>query len=256
MQEWIGIDISISDLTVDIFPFLVILTEPHGHFLDYVTLLLTVSSHDTTLPVMTIRGDLSLGSDHKLIHFTFRNQPRLQQPLNTYQRRLWHLKKLDDQDTFNHYLDSFATHTQHLESDLANLTATISPQSPPTSQTTIDCLNDHLTSAIYRALDDSTGQITPQFWTDEMQLAMERREFCYQKWRNLLFSLSLSKKLDFSVSITVLIHDTTSTMTFSEQDLKEKKEDIYTNSSPHGGSREGEDKGEDNGEDNGEQKKH
>ncbi|SAL97270.1 hypothetical protein [Absidia glauca] len=35
-------------MTVDIFPFLVILTEPHGHFLDYVTLLLTVSSHDTT----------------------------------------------------------------------------------------------------------------------------------------------------------------------------------------------------------------
>ncbi|SAL96941.1 hypothetical protein [Absidia glauca] len=51
MQEWIGIGISISDLTVDIFPFLVILTEPHGHFLDYVTLLLTVSSHDTATPI-------------------------------------------------------------------------------------------------------------------------------------------------------------------------------------------------------------
>jgi hypothetical protein len=47
MQQ-IGIDISISDLTVDIFLFLVILTEPHSHFLDCVTLLLMVSSHDTT----------------------------------------------------------------------------------------------------------------------------------------------------------------------------------------------------------------
>jgi hypothetical protein len=47
MQK-IGIDISISDLTVDIFLFLDILTEPHSHFLDCVTLLLMVSSHDTT----------------------------------------------------------------------------------------------------------------------------------------------------------------------------------------------------------------
>ncbi|SAL95964.1 hypothetical protein [Absidia glauca] len=66
MQEWIGIDISISDLTVDIFPFPVILTEPHGHFLDYVTLLLTVSSHDTT---PTHGGKSGSSADHDLEEF-------------------------------------------------------------------------------------------------------------------------------------------------------------------------------------------
>ncbi|SAM09000.1 hypothetical protein [Absidia glauca] len=90
MQEWIGIDISISDLTVDIFPFPVILTEPHGHSLDYVTPLLTVSSHDTTttddthnLPPLPVKC-LAYADDVCILLSSYPEFLRLQHHLDQY----------------------------------------------------------------------------------------------------------------------------------------------------------------------------
>ncbi|KAG1124532.1 hypothetical protein G6F38_013896 [Rhizopus arrhizus] len=53
----------------------------------------------------------------------------------------------------------------------------------------IEQFNNDLCQAIYTALDETCGRVTNpgdpirDFWTNELQAAIDFRELCYRKWR-------------------------------------------------------------------------
>lgn len=143
-----------------------------------------VSSGSFINPSMTVRDDLSLDSDHKIIHFTFTLDSPPNTSANSPQRKIWRLSRLKNSNIQEQYAQRFASNIQALRQKLAIL---LTIEDIQTSQ--IDDLSDELYEAIYEALDTSVGpKATPPkeakwFWTPALQAAVKNREFCYRKWR-------------------------------------------------------------------------
>lgn len=69
-----------------------------------------LSTTELLRPLLTIRGDLSLNSNHKYITFTF-NLPTLVSHNSPFQCSLWHLRRLRDATRLNCYQDTFRAQT-------------------------------------------------------------------------------------------------------------------------------------------------
>lgn len=140
---------------------------------------------------ITIRSDLSLGSDHKLmtLSFNYTAPP----PITTTNsssscpRRLWNLSRLREPEIRELYQSTFATQTAELKTQLEELRS-----SPPTTRPPIDNINDQLNTVIYTALDKSVTPRQPRpkywkkFWTKDLQDLAEARERCYKRWRRAI----------------------------------------------------------------------
>lgn len=140
---------------------------------------------------MVIQDEASLDSDHKITHLIFdTNQSPPQQ--NPPPRRQWKLYRLSDPTTRQSYIDHFNTNSRDLTSTLANILE------PTDTQPNVDKLTHQLNKAFYTSLDIAIGAKNPfsrpsrhkWFWNEDIQKAMDHREYCYKKWRK---ANSLSK---------------------------------------------------------------
>ncbi|KAI9309960.1 endonuclease-reverse transcriptase-domain-containing protein, partial [Dichotomocladium elegans] len=91
-------------------------TSDGGIFQSIIDLML--STNNLLQPHLTVRSDLSLGSDHHPITLTFHN-PLRPPPKQKHPRRLWNLGKLLKPNCF--YVQLFAERTTSLRSQLRHL---------------------------------------------------------------------------------------------------------------------------------------
>lgn len=133
---------------------------------------------------MIIQDEVSLDSDHKITHLIFdSNQPPPQQ--KPPPRRQWKLYKLSDPKARQNYIDHFSTNIRELTYTLDNLVESANPQP------NIDELTKQLNDALYTSLDTALGAKTPSakparqkwFRNNDIQKAINHREYCYRKWR-------------------------------------------------------------------------
>ncbi|KAI9272951.1 Endonuclease/exonuclease/phosphatase [Phascolomyces articulosus] len=156
---------------------------------------LFLSTNLVTNPQIKIDEDLSLDSDHKLVHFNFDLDPT--SPTNAAQqlpppRRLWRLSKLKNEQIRDQYTDLFSTLIAPINTSMLNIINTM--EATNTTATTvhqeIDKITNDFYSVLYTSLDTSLGP-TPggyirrtTLWTVELQRLWDHRELCYKKWRN------------------------------------------------------------------------
>ncbi|KAG1048746.1 hypothetical protein G6F43_008882 [Rhizopus delemar] len=143
------------------------------------------SNVDLVSPSLTIRHDLSLFSNHKLMTLSFALPPssRVQLPLK---RTIWNLRKLKQQQTRNSYRDVF---TEKLKIILPHHSSLNFPNRSVACQY-IDTIHQQLCDTIYASLDEICGRRTPareewlrDFWTPALTAAFLRKEHYYRKWR-------------------------------------------------------------------------
>ncbi|KAG1452021.1 hypothetical protein G6F56_007928 [Rhizopus delemar] len=143
-------------------------------------------------PCLDIASDLSLGSDHRLLHLSFSCDPLIQSEqgssalpgVTLHPRRLWNLSRLGEPDPYKLYQDTFRSLSAPLTLQLKRLV-----QHPPSSCPPIDDLNASLNNIIYRSLDTSVGDRPPRpshwkkYWTADLQASADRRNMFYRRWR-------------------------------------------------------------------------
>ncbi|KAG1444907.1 hypothetical protein G6F56_010111 [Rhizopus delemar] len=143
-------------------------------------------------PCLDIASDLSLGSDHRLLHLSFSFDPLIQSEQDSsalpgvtlHPRRLWNLSRLGEPDPYKLYQDTFRSLSAPLTLQLKRLV-----QHPPSSCPPIDDLNASLNDIIYRSLDTSVGDRPPRpshwkkYWTTDLQASADRRNMFYRRWR-------------------------------------------------------------------------
>jgi len=133
---------------------------------------------------MTIRTDLSLGSDHHLLSASFDLPPGDPMDAAPPTRRMWNLTKLQESDAAELYETIFAASSESLLERLRDLV-----DHPPSSAPDIDQLADSLNELIYDALSRSVGDRQPRpkhwkwFWSKDLAAAAAYRDTCYRKWR-------------------------------------------------------------------------
>ncbi|KAG2178935.1 hypothetical protein INT43_001782 [Umbelopsis isabellina] len=136
---------------------------------------------------MTIRTDLSLGSDHHLLSASFDLPPTEIITTTPPTRRMWNLSRLQETDCFELYESIFAASSEPLLEQLRDLV-----DHPPTTTPNIDQLADSLNELIYDALTRSVGDRSPRpkhwkwFWSKSLAAAAAYRDTCYRKWRRAI----------------------------------------------------------------------
>lgn len=153
-----------------------------------------LSTNPLPNPQLTIRDDLSLDSDHKMLHLSF-TLPRTD-CLNSVPapgRRLWRLHRLRDENIRDLYVAEFTRLVDPLAQQLDQFITTVPRQPPP-----IYDLTARVYEGLYTALDNSVQPVHHRssrpgkwFWTDELQAAVDHSEKCYRKWRNAIGTAKL-----------------------------------------------------------------
>ncbi|KAG1552052.1 hypothetical protein G6F47_008650 [Rhizopus delemar] len=126
------------------------------------------SNVDLVSPSLTIRHDLSLFSNHKLMTLSFALPPssRVQLPPK---RTIWNLRKLKQQQTRDSYRDLF---TEKLKIILPHHSSLNFPNRSVACQY-IDTIHQQL----------SREEWLRDFWTPALTAAFQRKEHYYRKWR-------------------------------------------------------------------------
>lgn len=133
---------------------------------------------------MTIYQDLSLGSDHLLLSFTFTFPASNPHPSPPTTRKTWHLSRLQEDEPREYYVHLFETASAPLRDRLQALL-----DHPPAARPDIDDMSDQLNDLIYSALSQSVGDRPSRpkhwkwFWTAELAAAAARRNHHYRRWR-------------------------------------------------------------------------
>lgn len=149
-----------------------------------------VDPSELLVPAITIKQDLSLCSDHKLMTLSFNIDPAIFNsdvpvPACMTPRRLWNLSRLSKPDVLLKYRSSFETLVSPVKTQLSDLVS-----SPPDVCPPIDELNSSLNECIYKSLDTSIGtKVSPpghwkKYWSEEIQEASLNRDKCYSAWRH------------------------------------------------------------------------
>lgn len=139
-------------------------------------------------------SDYSFNSDHWLQMLSFDYTPSSTDhspttDLIVQPRRMWHLSKLHELESYQLYQQTFHTNAQQVleffKAEQQRLDDSLSV-SPPD----FDFMQELLCNAIFHSLDSSVGQ-RPQrpahwhkYWTPVLQTMAEWRDHCYKKWRN------------------------------------------------------------------------
>lgn len=146
---------------------------------------LTLSS-----PFIAIDSDLSLSSDHNLMHLTFVYDfdpvlPSDSSPSGiAHPRRTWNLSRLQEVGPYKLYVNKFTSKIAPLLSVVSDLL-----HHPPVSRPDIDALCHQLNDVIYKSLDESLGSARPRpahwkkYWSSALQEAAELRDKLYSRWR-------------------------------------------------------------------------
>ena len=156
---------------------------------------LYMSTNNCANPNLTIADNLSLGSNHKMVHFNFAvNDHTTADSISTQQqRRLWKLSKLKDSDIRGNYNTAITNNLQSLTSKLQHHVDTLQQTTYTTdtiSTENIENLAEEFYEGMYHSLDQTIGKTTDRqqqrdtFWTTELQRLVDHRERCYQKWRS------------------------------------------------------------------------
>ncbi|KAG2193076.1 hypothetical protein INT47_008901 [Mucor saturninus] len=138
---------------------------------------------------LQVESDISLSSDHRLMHLTFDLAPSHDdvpllpdRPLAP--RRLWNLNRLKKPAYLQKYRESIKEKIAPLTTKLENWVS-----SPPLLCPSLDLFNESFNACVYDSLDLSVGN-TPsrpsywhKYWTTELQEAAENRDRCYKRWR-------------------------------------------------------------------------
>lgn len=167
-----------------------------------IDLVITNQTSFVTDPQMQIRTDLSLGSDHKLVYFSFIFHTTPPEAPTLHPRKLWKIKKLeintDNQHIREHYQQLISIATQPIIQELDDYMNDIQEDAPAIEDPEhfVDRIDERLTNTIYEALDASVGAKQPRpkhwkwFFTEEIQGKIQERERHYRRWRN---SIGLNK---------------------------------------------------------------
>ncbi|KAG1125809.1 hypothetical protein G6F42_008371 [Rhizopus arrhizus] len=126
-----------------------------------IDLVITNQTSFVTDPQMQIRTDLSLGSDHKLVYFSFIFHTTPPEAPTLHPRKLWKIKKLeintDNQHIREHYQQLIFIATQPIIQELDDYMNDIQEDAPAIEDPEhfVDRINERLTNTIYEALDAS-----------------------------------------------------------------------------------------------------
>lgn len=148
---------------------------------------LFMSTDRLVSPEMHIHDDLSLNSDHKLMHLRFTALFPAPPAPDHPGRRLWRISRLNKQHFRDKFLELFAARVQPLRDELEDLVSNQPEREPDLEQ-----LTSKLYESIYTSLDDSIGPkpappaTAKWFWTPALQKAVDEREHCYRKWRRAI----------------------------------------------------------------------
>ncbi|KAG2224392.1 hypothetical protein INT45_002931 [Circinella minor] len=156
-----------------------------------------LSTSYCTNPKLQIRDDLSLGSDHKILNFSYSLQPSSATTTAnlTPRRHLWRLSKLKNTLFYNKYKESMSNNLQPIKDDLQNYLTNLQETkttSDPQHQTYIEHITTTLTDTLYSTMDSTIGA-TPggqkrrdEFWNAELQRLVDLRERAYKKWKKAI----------------------------------------------------------------------
>ncbi|KAG2192064.1 hypothetical protein INT47_006507 [Mucor saturninus] len=147
---------------------------------------------------LQVESDLSLSSDHRLMHLTFDLAPSHDdvpllpdRPLAP--RRLWNLNRLKKPAYLQKYRESIKEKIAPLTTKLENWVS-----SPTLLCPSLDLFNESFNACVYDSLYLSVGN-TPsrpsywhKYWTTELQEAAESRDRCYKRWRR---SIGIDKRI-------------------------------------------------------------
>ena len=145
---------------------------------------LIITNFEPQQASMHIQTELSLGSDHKLLSFSFTHSQEFNQETQPPPRKLWHLSRLQEEPSRDLYIHQFKNNSQDLLGRLREIAENPPPQQPP-----IDDLSTELTEYIYQSLTSSIGnrQHRPKewkwFWTPQLEEAAKLRDRLYRRWR-------------------------------------------------------------------------
>lgn len=150
-------------------------------------------------PTLVVESDLSLSSDHRLMHLFFEYDSlvgsegtRVSGDDTVAPRRLWRLSRLGQESHRTRLQSVFKSLVSPVVDSLSLLVSY-----PPVERPDVDSLNHQLNDCIYQALDASIGPKTPnsgkqwkKYWSPEIKAAALERDLCYGRWRN---SVGLNK---------------------------------------------------------------
>ncbi|KAI9250592.1 hypothetical protein BDA99DRAFT_445011, partial [Phascolomyces articulosus] len=151
-----------------------------------------MSTNNCINPTLNISDNLSLGSNHKMVHFSFdivSNIPLSSPPQQL--RRIWRLSKIKDPAIQEEYKSTINNKLQALNNKLQQLIDR--PQTQTTNSNAkdeIEILTEEFYTNMYTSLDHTFGRTDggqkrrDTFWTAELQRLVDHRELCYQKWRS------------------------------------------------------------------------
>ena len=151
-----------------------------------------MSTNNCINPTLNISDNLSLGSNHKMVHFSFDTASNI--PLSSppqQLRRIWRLSKIKDPAIQDEYKSTINNKLQALNNKLQQLIDR--PQTQTTNSNAkdeIEILTEEFYTNIYTSLDHTFGRTDggqkrrDTFWTAELQRLVDHRELCYQKWRS------------------------------------------------------------------------
>lgn len=140
---------------------------------------------------MTVETNLSLNSDHRLLHLYFQSPGLITSPRDStssvprlHPRRLWNLSRLSEDGCIHLYSNTFAETSSSLLSQVSELEV-----HPPSTRPDIEGLNTALLDSLYQSLDKAVGHRSPRpahwkkYWTASLESAARYRDNTYCAWR-------------------------------------------------------------------------
>ncbi|KAG2178938.1 hypothetical protein INT43_001785, partial [Umbelopsis isabellina] len=144
---------------------------------------LFLSNFPADITEMTVRTDLSLSSDHRLVMAALSLPDMVDDTSRPPGRRMWNLSRLQEDEVSALYVRAFSSASQALRVRLlAHL------DQPQLGRPDIDGLAEELNELIYSALSRSVGDKKPRpkhwkwFWTPALMDAAAARDYCYRRW--------------------------------------------------------------------------
>lgn len=148
---------------------------------------LFMSNFSPENPTLSIRSDLSLGSDHHLLCAQVDAPDPITPTTLPPPRRMWNLSRLLEEEPRDYHVTLFTTSSQTLRDRLQALV-----DHPPETKPPIDALAAELNELIYAALSESVGDRQPRpkhwkwFWTPALEAAAKLRDRFYRRWKEAI----------------------------------------------------------------------
>lgn len=144
---------------------------------------LFLSNFAADIAEMTVRTDLSLSSDHRLVLASVDLPTTVEDTSRPLGRRLWNLSRLQEKEVADLYVRTFSSASQDLRARILTQL-----NQPELGRPDIDRLAEELNELIYAALSRSVGDKQPRpkhwkwFWTPALMNAAAARDYFYRRW--------------------------------------------------------------------------